>query len=414
MSSTTDHPEGPSTLPEPELNPLLNPVLGQNMGRWAEAYFTAPPEKREQAVLELLHELQRETPAPESIALTSPASAQEEAPEPVFEPASGSPQASATSIRCHACGRENPASHRFCGMCGTPVAAQSAEDDLPTAENPQQSEPALPQNNESPFARSTDAVYEPALSTNELSLFQAGRETTYRREGSDNEDEIFSYSPASRSYRVYVGIALAIVIFALAYMAWRGAQATSQSSHLEPQAPPAVTQPAVPAPTPPSTPPSTSTSKTDPSEGTPPANEQATVPSDSGRTQFESGQVEPTVKASKDKLAHATPPTAPVVETKPSEVSVAGNGDEELAMAQRYLAGGDGLQRNSAEAAKWLWKSLAKQNANATLLLADLYLKGDGVSKNCDQARVLLDSAARSGMKQAGERLRHLQAFGCE
>ena len=93
---------------------------------------------------------------------------------------------------------------------------------------------------------------------------------------------------------------------------------------------------------------------------------------------------------------------------------MAGNGDEELAMAQRYLAGGDGLQRNSAEAAKWLWKSLAKQNANATLLLADLYLKGDGVSKNCDQARVLLDSAARSGMKQAGERLRHLEAFGCE
>jgi TPR repeat protein len=43
-----------------------------------------------------------------------------------------------------------------------------------------------------------------------------------------------------------------------------------------------------------------------------------------------------------------------------------------------------------------------------------LYLKGDGVSKNCDQARVLLDSAARAGVKDAGERLRHLQAFGCD
>jgi TPR repeat protein len=296
-------------------------------------------------------------------------------------------------------------------MCGTPVAAQSAEDDLPTAEHPQQSEPAFPQNNESPFARSKDAVYEPALSTNELSLFQAGRETTYRREGSDNEDEIFSYSPASRSYRVYVGIALAIVIFALAYMAWRGAQATSQSSHVEPQAPPAVTQPAVPAPTPPSTPPSTS--KTDPSEGTPPANEQATAPSE-GRAQVESGQVESTAKPSSDKAAQATPPPAPVAETNPSEPSVSGNGAEELAVAERYLNGGNGLQRNSAEGARWLWKSMAKNNANATLLLADLYLKGDGVSKNCDQARVLLDSAARSGMKQAGERLRHLQAFGCE
>lgn len=395
MSSTTDHPEGPSTLPEPELNPLLNPVLGQNMGRWAEVYFTAPPEKREQAVLELLHELQRDTPTPESVALTSPASAQEESSEPVFEPASEIPRASTTSVRCHACGRENPASHRFCGMCGTPVRELG---DLPMAENPERSEPASTQHDDSQFARSEEAVYEPALSTNELSLFQAGRER------SDNEDEMFSYSRASGSYRVYVGIALAIVIFALAYMAWRGAQATSQNSHVEPQAPPAVTHPAVPAPTSPSTPPSASTSTTDPSEGTPPANEQATAPSDSGRAQVESGQVEST---------HASPP-APVVETNPSEPSVAGNGAEELAIAQRYLNGGNSLQRNSSEGAKWLWKSLAKHNANATLLLADLYLKGDGVSKNCDQARVLLRSAARSGMKQAGERLRHLQAFGCE
>jgi TPR repeat protein len=57
---------------------------------------------------------------------------------------------------------------------------------------------------------------------------------------------------------------------------------------------------------------------------------------------------------------------------------------------------------------------MAKHNSTAMLLLADLYLKGDGVSKNCEQAHVLLDSAARGGMKQAGERLRHLQAFGCE
>jgi TPR repeat protein len=73
-----------------------------------------------------------------------------------------------------------------------------------------------------------------------------------------------------------------------------------------------------------------------------------------------------------------------------------------------------GRRRDGAEAAKWLWKSIAKHNSEATLLLADLYLKGDGVSKNCDQARVLLDSAARKGMAGAGERLRNLQAFGCQ
>jgi len=50
----------------------------------------------------------------------------------------------------------------------------------------------------------------------------------------------------------------------------------------------------------------------------------------------------------------------------------------------------------------------------AAIGLADLYLKGDGVAKSCDQARVLLDSAARRGMSGAGARLRNLQAFGCQ
>jgi TPR repeat protein len=91
-----------------------------------------------------------------------------------------------------------------------------------------------------------------------------------------------------------------------------------------------------------------------------------------------------------------------------------GGGTDELAMAQRYLRGSAGQARDSAEAAKWLWKSIAKHNGPAMLELADLYLKGDGVPKSCDQARVLLDSAGRRGMAGAGERLRNLQAFGCQ
>jgi TPR repeat protein len=82
-------------------------------------------------------------------------------------------------------------------------------------------------------------------------------------------------------------------------------------------------------------------------------------------------------------------------------------------MAQRYLNGSAGQGRDSSEAARWLWKSIAKHNGQATLLLADLYLRGDGVSKNCDQGRVLLDSAARRGIAGAGEQLRNLPAFGC-
>jgi hypothetical protein len=224
LSTKTDHPDGPSTLPVPELNPLLNPVLGQHMGRWAEVYFTSPPEKREQAVLELLQELQGEAATAEGITSPPPPAAPEELPEPLFRPVSEIPVVLAPRIRCHACGRENPASHRFCGMCGTQVAAP-AEGDLP-AENPHQSEPASSKDNQPRFVSSDEAVYEPAITTNELSLFQGGREGLHHGDQDDNEGEIFSYSQAPRSYRAYVGIALTIIICALAYMAWRSGQST--------------------------------------------------------------------------------------------------------------------------------------------------------------------------------------------
>jgi len=107
-------------------------------------------------------------------------------------------------------------------------------------------------------------------------------------------------------------------------------------------------------------------------------------------------------------------PTAVIDEKSLQAEPVSANGAEELAIAQRYLNAAAGQERNSSEAAKWLWKAIAKHNADATLLLSDLYLKGDGVEKNCDQARVLLDAAAGRGMKGAGDRLRHLQAFGCQ
>ena len=57
-------PDGITELPNPELNPLLNPMLGRNLGRWAEVYFTSPPEKREEAVGELLRELKRPKSSP--------------------------------------------------------------------------------------------------------------------------------------------------------------------------------------------------------------------------------------------------------------------------------------------------------------------------------------------------------------
>lgn len=403
MASKTEHSESTSTLPAPELNPLINPVLGQNMGRWAEVYFTSPPEKREQAVLELLRELQGENASPE-VSAAAPLPVRKTASEPLLETSSEASATSSPMIRCSVCGRANPASHKFCGMCGASTPGHDVTEfhdaghALPVESTPPAYEDKLD------GAREQEAAYEPALNTNELSLFQSGRHSS----DESADDDLFSYSTPSRPYRAYIGMALALIIVALAYMAWRSTQAASQS-HLEPQAPPAVTtQPVEPAAA--SAQPAPSTAAT--AEGTQPADQPAPPTPKSSETESKNTKNAVAKSPAPEAAASPAPATAPA--EKASAESAAGNGAEELATALGYLNGTNGEQRNTSEAAKWLWKSMAKHNATATLDLADLFLRGDGVSKNCDQARVLLDSAARAGVKQAGERLRHLQAFGCE
>ena len=110
-----------------------------------------------------------------------------------------------------------------------------------------------------------------------------------------------------------------------------------------------------------------------------------------------------------------TPDTRREGRSEPSlSSSSSANGAEELSQAKDYWIGSDGKPRNHSAAVALLWGAVGKQNAEATELLANAYLTGDGTAKNCDQARVLLDAAARQGRKDAGERLRHMQAFGCQ
>ncbi len=408
MPRQADHSDDAGTLPSPELNPLLNPLLAQNMGRWAEVYFTSPPEKREQAVLELLRELQGDNPQ-HNVTNAAPASlAMEPAAQPEVALAPWLAEGQPAGARCHRCGRENPASHRFCGMCGVALEEQPTTTGIHVAdlhvadlhvESHHVDGPTEDWHIDDRPASSAAAVYEPALHANELSLFRSAREGGY-------SDDIFSDPPASRSYRVYLGVALAMVILALAYMAWRSSLTSSGNSHVESQAPnTATSHPAEPAPAVPST------SRADTQEQSPALSQAADIPSREAAADPARGEA--VARSGTDTIAKAAPAPAPPAAENPPAGRLAGNGAEELAMAQSYLYGANGEPRNSTEAAKWLWKAIAKHNGNATVLLADLYLKGDGVPKNCDQARILLDSAALQGTKDAGERLRHLQAFGC-
>ncbi len=106
-------------------------------------------------------------------------------------------------------------------------------------------------------------------------------------------------------------------------------------------------------------------------------------------------------------ITAAKPQAPPVV--VPSDAP----GDKELRTGKQYLAG-DGVGKNSAEGARWLWKAVAARNTSAEMELATLYARGEGVAKNCEQAKILLDSAAKRGVEAAGAQLKQLNDSGCQ
>src|SRR5881296_3277851 len=97
--------EAADSLPKSDLNPLINPVLGRNLGRWAQVYFTTPPEKREEAVGELLRELENETP---ETAVSGNRGAGKPANRAKLQP----------EVLCSGCQHRNEGNQRFCGNCG--------------------------------------------------------------------------------------------------------------------------------------------------------------------------------------------------------------------------------------------------------------------------------------------------------
>jgi hypothetical protein len=406
LSNQSDH--APDVPYSDELNPLMNPLLSANMGRWADVYFNNPPEQREQAVLSLVHELQVEKTRREEERASGRMSTSQDTRETNSESSSGErsiPASESDPLPCAGCGHENPRWHKFCGMCGAAVVPEH-EDAAPAAPESRSSaerEEARSGSDdtvrtgtrdaESPRERRAESEpFENSITNpHELSLFRSFREA----DSTGYEDD----EPRSH-VRLYLGAVLVVLILGLGYMGWKDGLFRTQSSQEALPPTSSATKPDTPpeaVSTKPSTPESTAPAKRE----TAPAVNKAAVP-------------EPASVTPKKTVAEKAPAKTSAV-PKPEPLPAAPDyGNQELATAKSYLNGTGGQMRNSALAAQWLWKSIAKHNGPASVLLADLYLKGDGVPKNCDQARVLLDSAAMKGVPGAGTRLRNLQAFGCQ
>jgi hypothetical protein len=366
----------PTPSPDPELNPLMNPLLGAHMGRWAEVYFTNPPEKRDQAVSELLRELENLAP-PEPASVQSIVDETEGKGEAV-KSANWSPSTLKAGRTCTACAYHNSAEKRFCGMCGAPLQVSPEVDARPVAEGGATA-------GESGCERILDAdLVEGAIAPAVSSATTGDRNATLELSSLFPEKGIphleVESKPLFNRHRLYLGAVLAILLFVLGYTARRRPQVPSGTAASLPA--PAI-----------------------------PYAQQA--PADSAQPPSATRYALP----ASDPLS-SEPRTIPAAASSAAVVAAPGSeqprGAEELAMAEKYLNGTSGMNRDSGEAAEWLWKAVRKRNVEATLVLSDLYLRGDGVAKSCDQARLLLDAAARKGGKAAAERLRNLQAFGCE
>jgi PilZ domain len=179
---------------------------------------------------------------------------------------------------------------------------------------------------------------------------------------------------------------------------WRAiTNATSPARTMTDTPPPAAV---TPAPTAQALPPSGSTE----AHAAP-----APVPEPAGDPSTNSAAVPPpTGTPSADNHA-ASAPAGPPPSVAPK---AADNGDAEFAMAERYLREKSG-PGSSAAAANSLWAAVKKGNVSAEITLADLYARGDGVTKNCDQARVLLRAAAEKGSSIASQQLAQVVRSGC-
>jgi TPR repeat protein len=362
-----EDPDPGEPAPKSDLNPLLNPVLEQNLGRWAQVYFTNPPETRERAVMDLLRDL--ENPAPRNAA-AAPASESADASAPGLE----------TTV-CAICRGENRGQQKFCGHCGTPLrppqrAASFAEPEPETLS---------------------------VLGLSSAPGPQEEKDLDFLREKSF---EKAYYEPESGSHR---GLYAAVVILlaGATYFGWPFLRAHFPSS---PQTASAVrSQPAPQAPSAVSMPPE-STPATEAVRPAPSAPQKSAAP-EPERDQPEISGAAP-VNTPPPKSAQTVPDSRPATVTLASDSQSSrgtADGTQELLLAQRYLKAGH-TPTNTAAAARWLWRSVSKQNGQAALLLADLYERGDGVSKSCDQARILAGSAVKKGLPGAALKLRTIES----
>ena len=218
--------------------------------------------------------------------------------------------------------------------------------------------------------------------------------------------------PSSRKRRVWLAIAAALVFVALAGVQWRS-QIARNSMRLQEQVADKIheltTGEEVDVN---SSPAATSADPVDPNKTPSQASqpEQPSKPLPENATANVGGQAttpneNPAVTKATSPAPAATqvqPP--PSAQNEPEAPKFTGPGAHEMMRAEQA--------KTAAGRSEWLWKATARGNPDAPLQLAELYVSGDGVPRSCEQAVVLLKTAALGNNARACNRLASLYTTG--
>jgi hypothetical protein len=160
--------------------------------------------------------------------------------------------------------------------------------------------------------------------------------------------------------------------------------------------------------------------RSDNANSAPPASSADTKPSDMpSRSQTKPAEL-PAQQAKAPEGAGATSaaavkdeskPEAATAEPKPVQTPPAPKQSSQPQPGRQELERATNASDPTAAAA-WLWKATSRGNPEAPVRLADMYIRGNGVPKSCEQALVLLRSAAAKENAPARNRLAALYANG--
>jgi len=137
-----------------------------------------------------------------------------------------------------------------------------------------------------------------------------------------------------------------------------------------------------------------------PEQEIPPASSQPAVPAPPEKQLV---TLKPEVPLPAPKANAKENPSATATKAPPA----ASKGEAELALARGFLHD-DATPEEITEGVQQLWVAVEKGSIEAEVELADLYVHGQGVPKNCDQARVLLTAASNAKNAAAIDKLKNL------